>query len=62
MASLGFDSFGRPWATFGRPCSVWSALGLPLAVLWGPLRRPGTYGAVLKFIELLTIIDEGVAI
>ena len=29
---------GRPWASFG---SLWGALGLPLAVLWGPFGRLG---------------------
>jgi hypothetical protein len=41
--------FGRPFVYSG---SLWSGLGLPVDVLWGPFGRPGTFGAWLTFLKL----------
>jgi len=31
---------------------LWGALGLPLAVLWGPFGRPGAYAAWVNFLKM----------
>ena len=45
--------FGLPLAPFG---SLWGALGLPLAVLWGPFGEP--LGHIGNFIENWTSFTE----
>ena len=55
LFSLGL---GAPLASFGptlRSLELPLGAGFPLAVLWGPFRRPGAYAASS---QLCMIIDE----